>query len=427
MNFNDQDIAAIQTLGYTLDEARFLYLVAAHSGYFVPRQFLAFSGAKSGKRSSKLTAKLESRGHVTWREYDRTGGVYHLFSKTIYRRIGRENLGNRRRHSVGFIRTRLVLFDFILANLGFDYLETEPEKVDFFCHSLGLSKEVLPARTYEGGARSQPTLRYFVDRFPLFVEDKDSAAPVVTFTYVDPGQTSLAAFANHLRAYLPLLGQLEAFSFLYLANSPAHFLRAEQCFSRLVGTPLEVGASSEILRYFQLRHAWELKKYGSLSASDVEWLKEATRRFHGHRFDCSYLAWASGTLTEPALEAELRRLRPERRAQFRTCLVIPAPPRRGNPVENGQSAFHPFPQDRTAEEDTRMAVGKGPPESVTRSLSLEKPVSELLDDYSRFVDSPPDCVANIALKKTLSCDPEYKEWKAGGSGVSTARPDQGDR
>ena len=36
MNFNDQDIAAIETLGYTLDEARFLYLVAVHSGYFVP-------------------------------------------------------------------------------------------------------------------------------------------------------------------------------------------------------------------------------------------------------------------------------------------------------------------------------------------------------------------------------------------------------
>jgi hypothetical protein len=85
MTFNDQDITAIQTLGYTLDEARFLYLVAVHSGYFVPRQFLAFSGAKWGKRSNSFVAKLESRGHVTWREYDRTGGVYHLFSRTLYR------------------------------------------------------------------------------------------------------------------------------------------------------------------------------------------------------------------------------------------------------------------------------------------------------------------------------------------------------
>ena len=99
MTFNDQDIAAIQTLGYTLDEARFLYLVAVHSGYFVPRQFLTFSG----KRSNNFVTKLESRGHATWREYYRTGGVYHLFSSTLYRYMGKENLRNRRRHSVEFI------------------------------------------------------------------------------------------------------------------------------------------------------------------------------------------------------------------------------------------------------------------------------------------------------------------------------------
>jgi len=47
-----------------------------------------------------------------------------------------------------------------------------------------------------------------------------------------------------------------------------------------------------------------------------------------------------------------------------------------------------------------MAIVKRPPESVNRSLSLEKPVSELLDDYCTFVDCTPDYVANVALKKT---------------------------
>ena len=144
MNFNDQDIFAIQTLGYTPDEARFLYLVAVHSGYFVPRQFLAFSGAKWGKRSSNFVAKLEGRGHATWREYDRTGGVYHLFSKTLYRYIGKENLRNRRRHSVEFIRTRLLLLDFILSNPSYEYFETEAEKVAYFCDTLGVPRNVLP-------------------------------------------------------------------------------------------------------------------------------------------------------------------------------------------------------------------------------------------------------------------------------------------
>jgi hypothetical protein len=67
-----------------------------------------------------------------------------------------------------------------------------------------------------------------------------------------------------------------------------------------------------------------------------------------------------------------------------------------------------------------MATVKRPHESVSRSLSLEKPVSELLDDYSKFVDCTADYVANFALKKTLSRDPEYKKWKASkkGSGIA---------
>ena len=44
MKIADEHIHAIRTLGYTADEARFLYIVATHSGYFVPRQFVAWTG-----------------------------------------------------------------------------------------------------------------------------------------------------------------------------------------------------------------------------------------------------------------------------------------------------------------------------------------------------------------------------------------------
>lgn len=64
-----------------------------------------------------------------------------------------------------------------------------------------------------------------------------------------------------------------------------------------------------------------------------------------------------------------------------------------------------------------MAIVKRPPESVARSLYLEKPVSELLDDYCKFVDCSADYVTNFALKKMLSRDPEYKKWKATKNGV----------
>jgi hypothetical protein len=68
-----------------------------------------------------------------------------------------------------------------------------------------------------------------------------------------------------------------------------------------------------------------------------------------------------------------------------------------------------------------MAIVKKPPESVNRALQLERPVSELLDDYARFVDCTPDYVANFALRKTLARDPDYRKWKAGPNGESAGK------
>ena len=53
-----------------------------------------------------------------------------------------------------------------------------------------------------------------------------------------------------------------------------------------------------------------------------------------------------------------------------------------------------------------------PLETVKRQIRLEAPVSQLLDDYSRFVERTPNYVINFALRKMLARDPEYKKWKA---------------
>ena len=63
-----------------------------------------------------------------------------------------------------------------------------------------------------------------------------------------------------------------------------------------------------------------------------------------------------------------------------------------------------------------MATVKRPPESANRSLAREKPVSERLDDYCKFVDGTPDYLANFALRKTLARDPKHRKWKASKNG-----------
>ena len=68
-----------------------------------------------------------------------------------------------------------------------------------------------------------------------------------------------------------------------------------------------------------------------------------------------------------------------------------------------------------------MAVIKKPPESVSRSLKLDQPVSDLLDDYARFVDCTADYVANFALRNTLARDPDYRKWKAAQDGAAASK------
>ncbi len=65
-----------------------------------------------------------------------------------------------------------------------------------------------------------------------------------------------------------------------------------------------------------------------------------------------------------------------------------------------------------------MALVKKPPETVSRTVKLDQPVSELLDDYCRFVDCTADYVTNFTLRKTLARDPDFKKWKAARNGPS---------
>jgi hypothetical protein len=186
MNIHENHVALLRELGYTEPEGRFLYVVATHSGYFILRQFLNFTGVRRGKRSNVFARKVLNNGHGSVRDYLGYGSIYHLFSRTLYGQIEKDNLRNRRKHSFEYIRTRLVLLDFILADPEVEYLETEQDKVTFFCEKQGIAKEFLPGRVYEGGPGSRPTLRYFVDKFPMFIAAPFSGPPpVVTFSYVD--------------------------------------------------------------------------------------------------------------------------------------------------------------------------------------------------------------------------------------------------
>ena len=225
MNLPRTQIDALEALGYTEDEARFLYLVATHSGYFVARQFLGFAGTCWGKRTTLFWTKLQAAQHARTYRFAKGGTAYHLFSRRVYRQIGRENLRNRREHELEYIRTRIAMLDFVLGNLDLDYLETEPDKVAYFCRELQLPKQHLPSKTYSGRHTATPTVRYFVDRYPMFFRAPSSASRIVTLTYIQGAEANLAGFVHHFRCICRLFRELSEFRFLFLARTDAHFAK----------------------------------------------------------------------------------------------------------------------------------------------------------------------------------------------------------
>ncbi|HKV78505.1 MAG TPA: hypothetical protein VJP02_10210 [Candidatus Sulfotelmatobacter sp.] len=321
MRFPEASIENLRALGYTEDEARFLYVVATHSGYFSTRQFLNFTGAKSGDRSMAFTQKVLGKGHATAQLLLRNGRVYHLFSRIVYRAIGRENLRNRREHAPEHIRTRLVILDFVLAHLNYDYLETEPEKIHYFCGQLSVPRQFLPAKSYTGAIHKNATERYFVDKFPMFFRPGSGSPPVVNFTFIDPGWENLASFENHLFVYSSLFGPIQDIHLTYVATRSTRFEAARKMFLSMVDRPPQIDPGEEVLRYFRLRKAWELKKYALFSNDYIALLNEFTQRFGKHACQERYAGWRDEQVSDGMVRSQFHDLAPQRKVSFETELV----------------------------------------------------------------------------------------------------------
>lgn len=298
-------LEALQALGYSESEARFLYVVAIHSGYFVARQFLAFTRGHWGKRTTTFWGKLQAKKHARTEYFPLSGKVYHVYSRKLYGQIGRENLRNRREHEFEYIQRRIGILDFVLSHPEWQYLETEPEKRSYFCDQLKVPTHFLPSKIYYGPKTSQPTVRYFVDKFPMFLgSGSSSSSPVVTFTYLQGSEASLTEFVHHLKVYLPLFRQLSEFHLVYLARLDSHFEKAKELFNSVVTIPLGSDASAELSRYFQIRKAWDLRQYRSVTDGDLIFRNEAKTRFVGQHFEHLYRGWKAGRVTQDDIRQE---------------------------------------------------------------------------------------------------------------------------
>src|SRR5437899_7303119 len=138
----------------------------------------------------------------------------------------------------------------------------------------------------------------------MFFDDDSTSSTVVTFTYLQGPEASLTEFVHHLQAYLPLFRQLSEFRFIYLARLNSHFARAKELFNSTAAIPLGSDTSAELCRYFQIRKAWDLRQYRSVTDGDLIFRNQAKTRFVGERFEHLYRGWKAGRVAEANIRQE---------------------------------------------------------------------------------------------------------------------------
>jgi hypothetical protein len=243
--------------------------------------------------------------------------VYHVFARKLYQAIERENLRTRKKHELEYVKTRLVALDFVLGHLQHRYLETEAEKVAFFEKQFNMRRESLPVKLYRARKSADVTPRYFVDRFPIFV-NTESSSHAVTFTYIDAGAVSLDGFGTHVRAYLALFQSLPRFEFVYISPTGRLFQAAQSEFHHALYWRRGSAKSVSPLEYFRLRKAWDARE--RVASADVILLKEAQVHYAGKQTEDLYEKWRNGVVGDDAVLRDRVQPKHPGKCVFRTLL-----------------------------------------------------------------------------------------------------------
>ena len=303
-------------IAYTARQFAFLRIVALHSGYFLARQYDMYIGTSPGGPRCRLLDQLAAKGHVReLRSCDKTT-IYHLCARRFYTMLGIENSRNRRAHAPFVLKTKLMTLDFVLSHPESQFMPTERERIDLFTDILKLSRTILPAKFYTSKSRASRTVRYFVDKNPIFLSPAaEDAAPVVSFAYIDAGSETTAGFRSYLAQYRRLLGALPKFRLVYVANTANLFEEAGKDFTKLLGLDdsadrLRSVDPGRLLEHFEARARHERRDYRGFDMTRLNRLSNELREFKGPTFDGLFGILQS--MGAPAMLAELTRLKAAR-------------------------------------------------------------------------------------------------------------------
>jgi hypothetical protein len=316
MSITDEKLWTFCPWRYTESEKRFLYLIATQSGYFFHKHYAAFLGIAANKRTAALIEKALRYGHIMQREYEHGHyKLYHLFSRRIYERLGQDNSSLRKPGSLNLATTRLMVTSFLMAHPNEAYFDNETEKVEYFTREWQIPLRALPQKRFRSRADQDLVTRYFVEKFPIFIEKPGDPNSPVVFTYFEDGIPSLEGFRTYLNSYKPLLLGLNGnCKVIYAARSDTNFSKAEICFQGMLAQEFSPG---ELQHYFQVRKQAEDKQFPRMTQADVRDWQQGLRRFAGKFYEDSFQQWKQTQILPQKLTATST----NSRNQFGTFLV----------------------------------------------------------------------------------------------------------
>jgi hypothetical protein len=298
-------VRALEPLGFTSRQTRFITLVALHSGYCLRRQYAALAGIRYGKSVCDFFGKLVARGLATdfIQRADR-GRIYHLQARAIYRAIGEPEHRNRREASAAVIARRMMVLDYVLVHADVAWLSTEEEKVDLFAR-FGVLPRDLPQRA-SAALRTEATTgtRYFRHEAPVAVVGDP---PVATFVCLVTDTTG-RMLEQFLREHGRLFASLPAWTVVAIGPSPTGLRACEVAFERYRRRPIETVSAStdDLVWFFRTRHAVDQGNLTGLSVTAIDRFRTMREAFRRPVFDELYLAWqrdGDAVLTSSAASA----------------------------------------------------------------------------------------------------------------------------
>jgi hypothetical protein len=308
----EQAVQTIAKRGFTDRQARFLVLVARHSGVCVMRQYSSFAGIVFGQKTREFFAKLVRLGFVS--TYDcahNRGRVYHVRHRAIYEAIGEPDSRLRRPPGVPRALERLMLLDAILENPESIWMSSSTEKLGYLA-SRGISADDAPHLSIRQG--DQRRVRHFPDRLPIGVHP--SGHVVVVYLHADPMHDE---FRDFLQRHARLLERIAAWTIRIVV--PPHLGdvpdRLQKNAWAQLASPLSELVLTELRWYFDRRTGGLA---GPSEPADRRRFERCERAFATDRYTVLYRRWqrdgervvttASSPIVGQAMESGAAKIEP---------------------------------------------------------------------------------------------------------------------